>query len=64
MEKEELMILLLKLMKKNNIKAIIFDLDDTLYPEEQFVESGFRIVSKYIYQKYKLPYLFPRQLNR
>ncbi|HDL74928.1 MAG TPA: HAD family hydrolase, partial [bacterium] len=54
MEKEELMILLLKLMKKNNIKAIIFDLDDTLYPEEQFVESGFRIVSKYISQKYKL----------
>lgn len=30
------------------IKAIIFDLDDTLYNEMQFVESGFKAVSLYM----------------
>lgn len=28
------------------IKAVIFDLDDTLYPESQFVRGGFRAVAK------------------
>ena len=28
-------------------KAIIFDLDDTLYPEQQYVLSGFRVVAKW-----------------
>jgi putative hydrolase of the HAD superfamily len=30
------------------IQALIFDLDDTLYEETQFVRSGFRAVSRYI----------------
>jgi len=30
------------------IKAILFDLDDTLYEEMQFVEGGFRAVSSFI----------------
>lgn len=30
------------------MKAVIFDLDDTLYPEIEFVRSGFKIVSRYI----------------
>jgi putative hydrolase of the HAD superfamily len=34
------------------IKAVFFDLDDTLYPEKQFVMSGFRAVSQYIARKY------------
>jgi len=34
------------------IKAILFDLDDTLYPEKQFVMSGFQVVSQYLSQKY------------
>jgi len=36
------------------IKAIIFDLDDTLYPEEEFVMSGFNSVAKYLAKKYNL----------
>lgn len=32
-------------------KAVIFDLDDTLYPEIDYVKSGFEVVSKYISKK-------------
>ncbi|MGZ7119993.1 MAG: HAD family hydrolase [Methanobacterium sp.] len=34
------------------IQAIIFDLDDTLYPEQQFVISGFSHVSNYLSKRY------------
>ncbi|OPX96501.1 MAG: dUMP phosphatase [Syntrophorhabdus sp. PtaB.Bin027] len=34
------------------IEAIIFDLDDTLYEEIQFVHSGFQKVARYISNKY------------
>ena len=34
------------------IKAVIFDLDDTLYYEQDYVKSGFRAVSRYICSKY------------
>jgi putative hydrolase of the HAD superfamily len=30
------------------IQAIIFDLDDTLYPEKDFIESGYRCVARHI----------------
>lgn len=30
------------------LRAIIFDLDDTLYPERAFVESGFRAVADWV----------------
>lgn len=30
------------------IKGVIFDLDDTLYPEKQYVRSGFRAVAKWL----------------
>jgi len=36
------------------MKAIIFDLDDTLYPEREFVMSGFKVVAKYLAKKYAL----------
>lgn len=36
------------------IKLIIFDLDDTLYNEKEYVVSGFRSVSKKIESKYGL----------
>lgn len=39
---------------KFSIKAIIFDLDDTLYPEKAFIRSGFRAVSNYLSTKYNL----------
>jgi putative hydrolase of the HAD superfamily len=32
-------------------KAVIFDLDDTLYPEMDYVISGFKVVSKYVSKK-------------
>ena len=35
-------------MKK--FKAVIFDLDDTLYPEIDYVISGFRVTANYILQ--------------
>jgi len=34
--------------------AILFDLDNTLYPEIDFVKSGFREVSRYIALRYNL----------
>lgn len=34
------------------IKGIIFDLDDTLYPSQEFLESGFRAVARYAGEKY------------
>jgi putative hydrolase of the HAD superfamily len=35
-------------------KAAIFDLDDTLYPEQQYALSGFRAVSEYVRTLYNL----------
>lgn len=34
------------------VKLIIFDMDDTLYPEREFVLSGYKAVSKYVLKKY------------
>lgn len=36
------------------IKLVIFDLDDTLYNEFQFVENGFKEVAKYLSNKYAI----------
>ncbi|MFA5576804.1 MAG: HAD family hydrolase [Tissierellaceae bacterium] len=36
------------------IKAIVFDLDDTLYKEHDFVFDGFRQVSEYLNRKYEI----------
>ena len=33
---------------KGQIKGVIFDLDDTLYSEKEYVKSGFKIVSDYL----------------
>ena len=33
---------------KNRIKGVIFDLDDTLYSEKEYVRSGFKAVSNYL----------------
>jgi putative hydrolase of the HAD superfamily len=37
------------------IQAVVFDLDDTLYPEEEFVYGGFRAVSKVVHHHQGLP---------
>lgn len=33
---------------KNHVKGVIFDLDDTLYSEKDYIRSGFKIVSDYL----------------
>ena len=33
------------------VRVIVFDLDDTLFPERQYVQSGFRAVSAYMREK-------------
>ncbi|HEC35432.1 MAG TPA: HAD family hydrolase [Anaerolineae bacterium] len=36
------------------MKAVLFDLDDTLYPEIEFVKSGFRAVACHLSSRYHL----------
>ena len=36
---------------KKRLKAILFDLDDTLFLEKDFVKSGFKAVASYIHNK-------------
>lgn len=38
------------------IKLVLFDLDDTLYNESDFVQNGFREVSTYLAKKYNVDY--------
>lgn len=35
-------------------KVIVFDLDDTLYYEVQFVESAFNYISRYLYSRFNI----------
>ena len=37
------------------IKAVVFDLDDTLYPEQQYVLCGFQAVGDWLADRYELP---------
>lgn len=36
------------------MRAVLFDLDDTLYPEREFVESGFRVVARFLGSRFDL----------
>jgi len=38
------------------IEALIFDLDDTLYPEQDFVASGYRAVAQHVREHYGCDY--------
>ena len=38
---------------KNSIKGVIFDLDDTLYSEKDYVRSGYKAVSDYLGGEYE-----------
>jgi len=40
------------------IKIIVFDVDDTLFPEREFVRSGFQSVGEWILNKYAVPGFF------
>ena len=35
-----------------NVRLIAFDLDDTLYPEQSFVQSGFRAVARVVEERF------------
>ena len=37
-----------------NRKGIIFDLDDTLFPEKEYVHSGFKVISIYLNEIYQI----------
>lgn len=39
----------------NSLRAVIFDLDDTLFPEESYVFSGFRAISTYAAEHLGIP---------
>jgi putative hydrolase of the HAD superfamily len=41
------------------IRLVAFDLDDTLYPEREFVFSGFRAVDAYLVGHYRIKNFFP-----
>lgn len=36
------------------LKAVVFDMDDTLYEEKQYVESGFRAVDNWVLEEYRI----------
>lgn len=38
----------------SSVRLLIFDMDDTLYPEREFVFSGYKAVSKFVLDKYGL----------
>jgi len=40
------------------IKIIVFDVDDTLFPEREFVRSGFQAVGEWMLNKYGVPGFF------
>jgi len=42
---------------------LVFDLDDTLYPEITFIKNGFRAVSNFLSVTYGLPSTFQRMLD-
>jgi putative hydrolase of the HAD superfamily len=43
------------IVRLTGIKVVVFDLDDTLYPERQFVLSGFRAVGSWLRQRLTCP---------
>ena len=47
--------IILYLWMKKKLKAILFDLDDTLYDESAYVESSLKAVVCYLSKKYALP---------
>lgn len=42
------------------IKAFVFDLDDTLFPEKEYVRSGFRTVAEYFGKTYGVKDAYPK----
>ena len=49
-------------MKMKN-KLIVFDIDDTLYNEIDYVKSGYKVLSKYIEEKYHLDNIYNKLME-
>lgn len=45
------------------IKAIVFDMDDTLYEERQYVISGFKAVDQYVIEQFGVTGFLNQRLN-
>lgn len=45
-------------------KAFIFDMDDTLYCEHEYVKSGFRTVATFLVREYSLPWRIEELFSR
>jgi hypothetical protein len=47
------------------IRALVFDLDDTLYREKDFVRSGYRAVAQHVAKAYKCKFerVFSNMMN-
>lgn len=41
------------------IKAIIFDMDDTLYPERDYIYSGLKVLDQWVEDKFQVEGFFP-----
>jgi len=46
------------------IQVVVFDMDDTLFPEHQFVQSGFRAVSEFISRECSIRGFFEQAWER
>lgn len=45
------------------IKAVVFDMDDTLYAEYDFVKSGFKAVDQYLNQNYSVSNFYNKAME-
>jgi putative hydrolase of the HAD superfamily len=48
----------------NQCKILVFDLDDTLFPEHQFVQSGLQAVGQWLVEQYHIHYFFEAAWQR
>ena len=51
-----------KSLKKHQVKAVLFDLGNTLYDKNQFMESAFKEVAAFLQKKYKFDRSILREL--
>lgn len=47
----------------NNKKVIVFDLDDTLYKEQDFLISAYKEIATYIEKRYTIKYIFEKMIE-
>ena len=45
-------------VKRHDLQLVLFDMDDTLYPEYDYVLSGFSVVGRYMQERYGISQAF------